>query len=75
MRIAVVKKDLCKPKKCGRECEKVCPKNRMGEKCIVIEDHASIDENICIGCALCAKKCPFNAISIENLPEEGHDTN
>jgi ATP-binding cassette subfamily E protein 1 len=27
-----------------------------------------IDEKQCVGCALCAKKCPFQAIKIVNLP-------
>ncbi len=31
---------------------------------------AKIVENLCIGCNLCVKKCPFNAIKIINLPEE-----
>ena len=33
-----------------------------------------IDENICIGCSLCIKKCPFNAITIVNLPQELKET-
>ncbi len=69
MRIAVVNRERCKPDKCGGICEKVCPKNRAGEKCIVIEDIAYIDENICIGCGICVKKCPFEAIQIVNTPE------
>jgi Fe-S-cluster-containing hydrogenase component 2 len=28
----------------------------------------SIDEDKCIGCGLCAKNCPFNAIFVEELP-------
>ncbi len=69
MRIAVVNRERCKPDKCGGICEKVCPKNRAGEKCIVIEDVAYIDENVCIGCGICVKKCPFEAIQIVNTPE------
>jgi len=70
MRIAVLDKELCKPKKCSHECKKVCPVNRKGEECIKITDRAVIDENLCIGCSLCVKKCPFKAISVVNLPEK-----
>ena len=28
-----------------------------------------IAENLCIGCGLCIKKCPFEAIHIINLPK------
>ena len=31
---------------------------------------AKIVESMCIGCNICVKKCPFNAISIINLPYE-----
>ena len=29
-----------------------------------------INESLCIGCGICVKKCPFDAISIVNLPSE-----
>lgn len=29
---------------------------------------ARIDENTCVGCAICVKRCPFGAIDIINLP-------
>jgi len=35
---------------------------------------AIISELLCSGCGICVKKCPFNAISIVNLPNE-LDTN
>lgn len=69
MRIAVVDKEKCKPEKCAFLCGRVCPKNRAGEKCIVLEEKAVIDESICIGCRICVKKCPFEAIEIVNTPE------
>ena len=31
---------------------------------------ARIAENLCIGCNMCTKRCPFDAIKIVNLPEE-----
>jgi ATP-binding cassette subfamily E protein 1 len=44
----------------------------MGEECIKEgSDHkAVIEEKMCTGCGICPKKCPFEAISIINLPEE-----
>ncbi len=70
-RIAVLDSDLCKPKKCGHECMKACPVNRKGEECINIpsgKETPVLKEGICIGCALCCKRCPFKAWSVVNLP-------
>ena len=71
MRIAVVDRDRCQPKKCNRECEYFCPPVRTGDETIVFEDGKPfITENLCVGCGICVKKCPFKAITIINLPEE-----
>lgn len=70
-RIAVVSHDLCKPKKCSLECKKSCPPMRNGILCIEVDKTstvAKIHENLCIGCGICVKKCPFGAIKIINLP-------
>lgn len=72
-RLAIVNADKCKPKKCNQECKKVCPVVRMGKECISVtptSSCASIVETSCIGCGMCAKKCPFDAIQIINLPNE-----
>ncbi len=70
-RIAVVDRDKCQPKKCSQECVKYCPKIRTGvEDVIVIKEKAEISEELCVGCGICVKKCPFKAISIVGLPHE-----
>lgn len=70
-RIAIVDSDRCKPKKCRQECKKSCPVVRMGKLCIEVDNSskiATISESLCIGCGICPKKCPFEAIQIINLP-------
>ncbi len=85
-RIAIVDENKCKPNKCKKECMGKCPPQRQGQIVIDIEDIvkptttginnttpsqiAKIHENMCIGCNMCVKACPFNAIQIVNLPTE-----
>ena len=72
-RVAVIDRDVCIEKRCGYVCMKVCPPNRMGEECIIVEENGIfpvISEPLCIGCGLCVKKCPVQCISIVNLAGE-----
>ncbi|KAL6201071.1 hypothetical protein ACLB2K_024786 [Fragaria x ananassa] len=71
-RIMIVNSDKCKPKKCGQECNRSCPVVRSGKLCVEVSPAskiASISEELCIGCGICVKKCPFSAIQIINLPK------
>jgi len=72
MRIAIVHKDRCHAKKCGRECILYCPRVRTGDETVIIgeEGKAVISEELCVGCGICIKKCPFDALDIVSLPEE-----
>ena len=76
MRIAVLNKDRCKPEKCSpfgeKPCIKYCPRVRTGDDTIILSPDGKnviISENLCTGCGICIKKCPFKAISIVNLPD------
>jgi len=71
-RVAVVDLDNCHSRKCGLECIKFCPVNKGGGKCVVLDEKgkAVISEELCTGCGICVKKCPFKAITIVNLAEQ-----
>ena len=72
-RIAVIDKDKIKDKKeWFRLISGVCPVNRSGVECVYMTDDGDIgiDEETCIGCGICVKKCPYHAVQVINLPEE-----
>jgi len=68
-RLAIVRQEKCNPKKCGNLCSSICPVNRMKKECIKITAKAAIDEFLCTGCGICPKRCPYEAITVINLPE------
>ena len=72
LRVAIINPDRCKPKKCSQECGKSCPVNKTGKICIEVTKASKIcfiSETLCIGCGMCIKRCPFQAIQIINLPK------
>ena len=71
VRVAVLDKDRCKPKKCNYTCMRFCPMVKSRVEAIRIEDgKVVIVESLCKGCGICVKKCPFKALSIVNVPDE-----
>ncbi len=73
LRVATLDKEHCKPNDCGIPCYRFCPEvlnRRYAIKFIAGQKKPIIDEDLCTGCGICIKKCPFDAISIVKLPQE-----
>jgi len=71
VRVAVLDEDRCEPKRCGRVCYRFCPPVRSNIEAIRFENEfPTIVEPLCVGCAICVRKCPFKALSIINLADE-----
>ena len=73
LRVATLDKEHCKPDDCGIPCYRFCPEvlnRRYAIKFIAGQEKPIIDEDLCTGCGICIKKCPFDAISIVKLPQE-----
>jgi ATP-binding cassette, sub-family E, member 1 len=50
----------------------MCPVVKIGKLCVEADPSSKlawISEELCIGCGICVKKCPFEAILIINLPK------
>ncbi len=70
-RIAIIDTDRCRPDKSNYVCMHVCPPQRAGVEVFTINEETKfpeINEELCIGCGICVKYCPFKAIIIVNLP-------
>ncbi len=70
--IAIVEKDKCNPNKCQHECMKYDPVNKSGGEGFHLgpSGKSEIADSVVMEVhKICAKKCPFQAIHIINLPE------
>jgi ATP-binding cassette subfamily E protein 1 len=71
LRIAVVDREKCRIDKCNTECIRFCPMVRTRREAIRLDpDGIYVAESICSGCGICVHKCPFEALSIVNIPDE-----
>ncbi len=70
--VVIVEKSKCNPKACDYLCMRVCPRNKAGDECIVVDQDkkVAINEEVCIACLICPKKCPFKALKVVRTPKE-----
>ena len=70
-RIAVVDMNRCRFNECDKPCIRFCPGVRSGDETILAkDDRIIINEDLCIGCGICTKKCQFKALTVINLAHE-----
>ncbi len=73
-RVMIVKKERCNPVACGGYlCIRVSPGNRAGKEVIVKSKDGKVEVNeevLTDADFIAAKKCPFNALLLVNLPAE-----
>lgn len=69
-RIVILDREKCNPKKCNYECINVCPVDRTGKDIFSKRESGrpEIQESLCIGCGICVKHCPFEALQVVKLP-------
>lgn len=69
-RIVILDQEKCNPKKCNYECINVCPVERTQGNIFSKDEsgYPKIQEELCIGCGMCVKHCPFDALKVVKLP-------
>lgn len=69
----IIERDKCYPTRCQHECMKYDPVNKAGGEGFHLGPHGKSEINEEVASEMhkiCAKKCPFHAIHIVNLPEK-----
>ncbi|HJJ96607.1 MAG TPA: 4Fe-4S binding protein [Methanocorpusculum sp.] len=75
MQVARVKKEKCSTADCNR-CIRFCPVSRKDQPVIYIgrNKKATVNEELCNGCAKCVRICPEKAIEMVTIPDPADET-